>query len=98
MSYANETDRMRQLQLGAMAQNRYSLANRHRESGNYIIAHALYGRALEVARHVNTAEHKGNGSALVSRIEQDQKVVLEKLRVGQRPESTPQQRAQKAAG
>lgn len=98
MSHTNGTDRMRQLQLRAMAQNLYTLANRHRESGNYIVAHALYGRALEVARRVNTPEHQENGSALVSRIEQDQKAVFEKLRSGEiRPESTPQERGQKAA-
>lgn len=98
MSHINGTDRMRQLQLRAMAQNLYTLANRHRESGNYIVAHALYGRALEVARGVDAPEHKENGSALVSRIQQDQQEVFEKLRSGRiTPESTPQGRAHKAA-
>lgn len=97
MSHTNGTDQMRQLQLRAMAQNLYTLANRHRESGNYIVAHALYGRALEVAREVNRPEHEENGGALISRIEQDQRAVFAKLRLGEiRPESTPQQ-TQKAA-
>ncbi len=97
MSHTNGTDRMRQLQLRAMAQNLYTLANRHRESGNYIVAHALYGRALEVAREVNRPEHEEKGGALISRIEQDQRAVFEKLRLGEiRLESTPQ-RTQRAA-
>ena len=98
MSRTNGTDKMRQLQLMAMAQNLCTLANRHGKSGNYIVAHALYGRALEVARGIDSPEHKENGSALVSRIEQDQRAVFEKLRSGEiGPLSTPQERAQKAA-
>lgn len=50
MSHTNGTDRMRQLQLQAVAQNLYTLANRHRENGNFVVAHALYGRALEIMR------------------------------------------------
>lgn len=99
MSHTKGTDKMRQLQLRAMAQNLCTLANRHRERGNYIVAHALYGRALEVARGIDSPEHKENGSALVSRIEQDQQAVFEKLRSGEiGPQSTPQKgRAQKTA-
>jgi hypothetical protein len=68
MSNANRTDRMRQLQLRALAENLYLLANHHREHGNYIVAHALYGRALATAHGAIAQEHKENGSALVTRI------------------------------
>ena len=96
MSSTNGTDRMRQLQLRALAENLYILANRHRENGNYIVAHALYGRALDVARGADTPEHKENGSALVSRIEKDQQAVFELLRSGEiGSRSTSQEKAQK---
>jgi hypothetical protein len=80
MSNTNGTDRIRQLQLRAFAENLYLLANRHRENGNYVVAHALFGRALEAARSVDTPEHKENGSALVAKIQKDQQVVFEALR------------------
>ena len=80
MGNANGRDKMRQLQLRAFAENLYMLANRHRETGNYIVAHALYGRALEAARRVDTPEHKENRSELVARIQKDQQVVFEMLR------------------
>lgn len=83
MSNANGTDRMRLLQLRALAENLYLLATRHRENGNYIVAHALYGRALATAQGVNTPEHKADGKELVTRIHKDQQAVFEMLRSGE---------------
>ena len=96
MSRTNGTDKMRQLQLWALAENLYTLANRHRENGNHIVAHALYGRALEVAVGIETP-HSANGTALVLRIQRDQQAVFEILPsrdAGAR--SNPQEKAQKA--
>lgn len=97
MSHTNGTDKMRQLQLQAMAQYLYTLANRHRENRNLVVGHALYGRALEIVRGVDTPQHKENGSDLVERIQKDQQEVFEMLRSGDIGAlGTPQERAQKA--
>lgn len=82
MTHTNGTDKMRQFQLRALAENLYTLAKRHRENGNYVVAHALYGRALEMARGVDTLLQKENGSVLVERIQKDQQEVFEMLRSG----------------
>lgn len=82
MTHTNGTDKMRQFQLRALAENLYTLAKRHRESRNYVVAHALYGRGLEIARGVDTLQQKENGSVLVERIQEDQQEVFEILRSG----------------
>lgn len=97
MSHSNGTDRMRQLQLQALAQNLYTLANRHRENRNYVVAHALYGRALEITRGFDPQPHSDNAGALVKQIERDQQAVNEILRSGELGfPSAPQEKVQKA--
>lgn len=83
MSNTNGIDRMRQLQLRALAENLYTLANRHRDNGNYLVAHGLYGRALATAQGIDTPEHEANGKELVASIQKDQQAVFEKLRSGE---------------
>jgi hypothetical protein len=96
MSISNGTDRMRQQQLRAVAENLYTLANRHRENGNYVVAHALYGRALTVAQWMDTRERDEHGNALVTRIQKDRQTVFEMLRSGDdNPENVPLARVQK---
>ena len=87
MSNSNGMDPTRLRQLRAMAENLCTLANRHRENHNYVVAHALYGRALSVAQEIRTSENDGN--ALVARIRTDQQAVFEMLRSGESgPENT----------
>ncbi len=81
-------------QLRAMAENLCTLANRHRENHNYVVAHALYGRALSVAQEIRTPENDGN--VLVTRIRTDQQAVFEILRSGESGlEKPPLEKAQK---
>ena len=97
MSHTNGTDRMRQLQLQALAQNLYTLANRHRENRNYVVAHALYGRALEITRGFDPQQHGNNAAALVNQIEKDQQAVFEILRAtGAGSRGAPQEKVQRA--
>jgi hypothetical protein len=92
MSSSNGMDPTRLRQLQAMAENLCTLANRHRENHNYVVAHALYGRALSVAQEIRTPENDGN--ALVTRIRKDQQAVFEMLRsVESNPENPPLQKA-----
>jgi hypothetical protein len=79
MSNSNGTDRTHLRQLRAFAENLYLLASRHRERQSYVVAHALYGRALEAAQRTDNAEHSENGRALVTRIQGDQQAVYELL-------------------
>jgi hypothetical protein len=62
------------------ANNLYLLAGRHHDNHDYIVAHALYGRALEAAQNVAASE---GGLLLVSRILNDQQAVCAILRRGQ---------------
>ena len=80
MSYSNGVDPMHLRQLRAMAENLCTLANRHRENHNYVVAHALYGRALSVAQEIHTSGN--DGDVLVARIRADQQAVFEILRSG----------------
>lgn len=82
MSNAHGTDRMRQVQLLALAENLYTLAKRHHENGKHVVAHALYGRALEVAAGLDGPELKESGSALRTKIKNDRQAVFEMLRLG----------------
>ncbi|HYM74375.1 MAG TPA: hypothetical protein VE377_00225, partial [Candidatus Dormibacteraeota bacterium] len=94
MSYSNGVDPMHLRQLRAMAENLGTLANRHRENHNYVVAHALYGRALAVAQEIHTS---GNDrEVLVARIRADQQAVFEILRSGKSGlERPPLERAHK---
>ena len=83
MSNANGNDRMRQLQLQALAENLYAFANHHCENGNYIVAYALYGRAVEAALGIDAPQHKKKGSALVAKIRKEQQAVFDLLRWGE---------------
>ena len=67
-------------QLRAFAENLCLQATRHCENQNYVVAHALYGRALEAAQRIDNPEHKENGNALVTRIQKDRQSVYELLR------------------
>jgi hypothetical protein len=62
------------------ANNLYLLAGRHHDNHDYIVAHALYGRALEAAQNIAASE---GGFLLVSRILNDQQAVCAVLRRGQ---------------
>ncbi len=94
MSNSNGVDPIHLRQLRAMAENLCTLANRHRENHNYVVAHALYGRALSVAQEIHTPENDGN--ALVTRIRADQQAVFEMLRSGESGlEKPPLEKAQK---
>jgi len=56
----------------AIVGNLYLLANRHRDNHDYLVAHALYGRALEAAEKVATSK---DGLSLVARIRENQRAV-----------------------
>lgn len=73
-------DHIRRQQWLALAGNLYSLANRHRDNHNYVVAHALYQRALVSAEKV--VEFTDAERALVARIKADQEVVAEVLHGG----------------
>jgi len=88
MSNSNGVDLNRVRQLRAMVENLCTLASRHRENHNYVVAHALCGRALAVAQEIHTPEN--DESALVTRIRKDQQAVFEMLRSGENhPENPP---------
>ncbi len=92
MSNSNGMDLTRVRQLRAMAENLCTLANQQRENQNYVVAHALYGRALSVAQEIHTTENDEN--SLVVRIRADQQAVFEMLRSGQSsPEEPPLEKA-----
>lgn len=80
MSNSKGIDTIHLRQLRAFAENLCLQANRHCENRNYVVAHALYGRALEAAQRIDTPEHKENGNALVTRIQKDRQAVYELLR------------------
>jgi hypothetical protein len=73
-------DRIRRKQWLALAGNLYALANRHREKHDYVVAHALYGRALAVAGKVGKLEDADR--ALVGRIKNDHQAISEILHGG----------------
>jgi hypothetical protein len=77
---SNGLERIRQQQWLALAENLYSLANLHRESHNYVVAHALYGRALAAAGRVVALGD--DGRSLIERIRTNQQA--ETLQVGDR--------------
>jgi len=77
---SNGLDELHRKQWLAFADNLYLLANRHRDNHDYVVAHALYGRALEAAQKVAASE---DGLILVARIRNDQQAVCAILRRGQ---------------
>jgi hypothetical protein len=91
MSRSNGIDPTRIRQLRAIADNLCTLANRHRENHNHVVAHALYGRALAVAQEIHTPED--DGKALTARIRKDQETVFEMMRAGESRERPPLDKA-----
>ncbi len=90
----NGMDSIRLRQLRAIAGNLCTQANRHRDNNNYLVAHALYGRALSVALEIRTPEH--DADSLITRIRTDQQAVFEMLRSGENClEKSPLEKAQK---
>ncbi len=77
----NGMDSIRLRQLRAIAENLCTQANRHRDNNNYLVAYALYGRALCVVQEIRTPEH--DTESLVTRIRKDQQAVFEMLRSGE---------------
>jgi hypothetical protein len=73
-------DGLQRKQWLVFANNLYLLASRRRDNHDYIVAHALYGRALEAAQNVAASE---GGLLLVARILNDQQAVSAILRPGQ---------------
>jgi hypothetical protein len=69
---ANRQDGFHMKQQLALAGNLYLLASRHRDNHDYVVAHALYGRALEAAEKVARSEE---GRSLAARIRNDQQAV-----------------------
>ncbi len=87
-------DPIRLRQLRAIAENLCTQANRHRDNNNYLVAHALYGRALCVAQEIRTSED--DRDSLITRIRTDQQAVFEMLRSGENClEKSPLEKAQK---
>lgn len=82
MTNSNGLDPIHLRQLRAIAENLCLLAKRHRENHNYVVAYALYGRALAVAQEIHTPEN--DGDVLATRIRTDQQAVFEMLRSGER--------------
>lgn len=70
MNNSNRVDRLRLRQLRAIAENLCTLAKQHRDDHNYVVADALYTRALSVAQQIQTPESDGN--VLLARIRTEQ--------------------------
>ena len=81
MNNSNGVYPLRLRQLRAIAENLCMLADRHREDHNYVVAYALYTRALSVAQQIHIPENDGN--VLVARIRTDQQAVFDLLRIGE---------------
>jgi hypothetical protein len=79
---SNGLERIRQQQWLAFAENLSSLANLHRERHNYVVARALYSRALVAAERVVALGD--DGPSLIERIRTNQQAVSETLQVGNR--------------
>jgi hypothetical protein len=78
---SNGLDSLHRKQWLAFVGSLHSLANRHRDNHNYLVAHALYGRALEAAEKIATGEDDGH--RLAARIRNDQQAVFEILHPGE---------------
>ena len=77
---SNGLEELHRKQWLVLATNLYLLASRHRDHHDYLVAHALYGRALEAAQKVVASE---NDRLLVARIRKDQQAVSGILRRGE---------------
>ncbi|MGA9799206.1 MAG: hypothetical protein WBQ68_09360 [Terriglobales bacterium] len=75
-----ELDGLQQKQWLIFATNLYLLGRGHRDNHDYVVAHALYGRALGAAQNVAASEA---GLLLAARILKDQQAVCAILRGGQ---------------
>jgi hypothetical protein len=73
----NLLDGLHRKQWLVFANNLYLLASRHRDNHDYVVAHALYGRALEAAQNIATSK---GGLPLMARILNDQQAVCAILR------------------
>jgi hypothetical protein len=76
----NPLDGLQKKQWLVFANNLYLLAGRHHDNHDYVVAHALYGRALEAAQNVAASE---GALSLVARILNDQQAVAAILRQGE---------------
>jgi hypothetical protein len=92
---ANRQDGLHMKQQLAFAGNLYLLASRHRDNHDYVVAHALYGRALEAAEKVARSE---DGLSLVARIRNDQQAVSGILRRGENGSDRTESEELQAAG
>ena len=81
MNNSNGVYPLRLRQLRAIAENLCMLADRHREDHNYVVAYALYTRALSVAQQIHIPEDDGN--VLLARIRADQQAAFDLLRIGE---------------
>lgn len=79
MSNSNDVDPLRLRQLRAIAGNLCALARQHREDHNYVVADALYIRALSVAQQIQVPESDGN--VLLARIRTEQQGDLDAMKV-----------------
>jgi hypothetical protein len=73
-------DGLQRKQWLVLANNLYLLASRRRDNHDYVVAHALYSRALEAAQNVAASE---GGLLMVARILNDQQAVRAILHWGQ---------------
>src|SRR6185369_3080066 len=60
MNNSNGVYPLRLRQLRAIAENLCMLADRHREDHDYVVAYALYTRALSVAQQIHIPQDDGN--------------------------------------
>jgi hypothetical protein len=81
MNNSNGVYPLRLRQRRAIAENLCRLADRHPEDHNYVVAYALYTRALSVAQQIHIPENDGN--VLVARIRTDQQAAFDLLRIGE---------------
>jgi hypothetical protein len=79
MASSSGPDGLHRKQWLVFANNLYLLASRHLDNHDYVVAHALYGRALEAAQKVAPSD---GGLSLVTWIMNDQQSVSELLRRG----------------
>ena len=81
MNNSNGVYPLRLRQLRAITENLCMLADRHREDHDYVVAYALYTRALSVAEQIYTSDNDRN--VLVARIRTDQQAAFDLLRIAE---------------
>ena len=77
MNNSNGVYPLRLRQLRAIAENLCMLADQHREDHDYVVAYALYTRALSVAQQIHIPQD--DGKVLAARIRTDQEAVFDLL-------------------